>query len=184
MAEQDKIKELIAEQVENRDPFSKARKKQESQGEVSSMSFDPFEDPISPFESRPVMESTLPEPSTDNLRDMLSPASEQETISFKRSRMASQLDTLGLSELKEGVALTNMGKILLMARLKDRLGDNFEANPAVRSILNLFDTALQQVDQKDEDAEMLRAKSTGDRTIQELLSEVGTIPRRQAFRRN
>jgi len=169
-----RTKELLNDQLLQRDPFQKAQEMRK-RGDIvpTAMEFNPFENPLSPFEERPVLSPGLPEQPEKNLAKTLAPATDMEIRSFMKSRISSHIDGLGLGDIKEGIGLTNMGKILLMARLKERVGDNFESNPAVRSILTQFDAALQKVDEKDEEADLVRAKSSGDRTIKELLGDRG-----------
>lgn len=119
-----------------RDPFLKAQQAYQSNltppQQLSSSVVQPTQDKPS---NEPSMTSKAPQ---TNL--LFSPASATDMAKFSSSQIPKALQQLGVND--KGLALTDLGKLQLVGRLKDKFGESYSDSPQVMNILAMFDKTM------------------------------------------
>lgn len=96
------------------------------------------------------LSETSVEPPTSMLGQFLGKeVSQEEKVKVQDTDIPGQLKALGLSDLAPKLSLTTFGKLSLINKLRENLGDQFFQDPRVQKLLDSFDTLVDEKGSKD-----------------------------------
>jgi hypothetical protein len=168
-----RIGQMLSDQLQQQDPFTQAKQMamQQPQSGNDVLGGDQM------F-NQPQMQSITPQmpqqaqgpmqnqgPAMNPASQLFSPASPQDANKWQNSPVPKLLQKMGIDS--NNIAMNDLGKLQLIARLRNKFGADYKNNPEAMDVMAQFDKHLGS--QKDNQPDMNAMLANGQRTLGALL---------------